>query len=135
MILRELGLPADLPTDERLGRLRKQHGFEMHDVQEIVQKHREQRRTSGRRDGLILKASLPPNVAGSSGSCLNRGERLPEAATKPSAKLQSPREPPAERPAVASRVIENQRVPPRRSRPLRLRFAPPTIKYKSQETR
>ena len=41
VILRELGLPADLPTDERLGRLRKQHGFEMHDIQEIVRKHRE----------------------------------------------------------------------------------------------
>jgi hypothetical protein len=43
VILRELGLPADLPTDERLGRLRKQHGFEMHGIQEIVRKHREQR--------------------------------------------------------------------------------------------
>ena len=43
VILRGLGLPADLPTDERLGRLRKQHGFEMHDIQEIVRKHREQR--------------------------------------------------------------------------------------------
>jgi hypothetical protein len=42
VILRELGLPANLPTDERLGRLRKQHGFEMHDIQEIVRKHREQ---------------------------------------------------------------------------------------------
>lgn len=41
VILKELGLPADLPTDERLGRLRRQHGFEMHDVQEIVRKHRE----------------------------------------------------------------------------------------------
>ena len=43
VILRELGLPTDLPTDERLGRLRKQHGFEMHDIQEIVRKHRERR--------------------------------------------------------------------------------------------
>jgi hypothetical protein len=42
VILRKLGLPADLPTDERLGRLRKQHGFEIHDIQEIVWKHREQ---------------------------------------------------------------------------------------------
>ena len=40
---RALGLPVDLPTDERLGQLRKQHGFEMHDIQEIVQKHRERR--------------------------------------------------------------------------------------------
>ena len=42
VILRELGLPADLPTDEQLGRLRKKHGFEMHDIREIVQKHYEQ---------------------------------------------------------------------------------------------
>lgn len=39
IVLRELGLPHDLPTDERLGRLRKEYGFEMHDVREIVQKH------------------------------------------------------------------------------------------------
>ena len=43
VILRKLGLPADLPSDERLGRLRKQHAFEIHDIQEIVRKHREQR--------------------------------------------------------------------------------------------
>ena len=43
VILQGLGLPTDLPTDERLGRLRKQHGFEMHDIQEIIRKHREQR--------------------------------------------------------------------------------------------
>jgi len=42
VILKELGLPVDLPTDERLGRLRKQHGFEMHDIQEIVRKHHQQ---------------------------------------------------------------------------------------------
>jgi hypothetical protein len=41
VILKELGLPANLPADERLGRLRRQHGFEMHDVQEIVRKHGE----------------------------------------------------------------------------------------------
>lgn len=41
VILRKLGLPADLPTDERLGRLRKQHAFEMHDIQEIVRQHRD----------------------------------------------------------------------------------------------
>jgi hypothetical protein len=41
VILEELGLPADLPTGERLGRLRKQHGFEMHDIQEVVRKHRD----------------------------------------------------------------------------------------------
>ena len=42
VILRELGLQADLPTDEQLGRLRKKHGFEMHDIKEIVRKHHEQ---------------------------------------------------------------------------------------------
>ena len=41
VILRKLGLPADLPADERLGRLRKQYGFGIHDTQEIVRKHRE----------------------------------------------------------------------------------------------
>jgi hypothetical protein len=39
VILKELGLPLDLPTDERLGRLRKKHDFEMHDVQKIVEKY------------------------------------------------------------------------------------------------
>jgi hypothetical protein len=43
VILKELGLPANLPTDELLGRLRRQHGFEMHDIQEIVHKHRGQK--------------------------------------------------------------------------------------------
>ncbi len=42
VILKELGLPSDLPIDERMGRLRKQHHFEMHDIQEIVRKHQEQ---------------------------------------------------------------------------------------------
>jgi hypothetical protein len=41
VILSELGLPANLPTDEPLGRLRRQYGFEMHDIQEIVRKHHE----------------------------------------------------------------------------------------------
>jgi hypothetical protein len=41
VILKELGLPIDLPTDARLGRLRKQHDFEMHDIQEIIRKHQE----------------------------------------------------------------------------------------------
>jgi hypothetical protein len=41
VILKELGLPANLPADERLGRLRKQYGFQMHDIQEIVQQHQE----------------------------------------------------------------------------------------------
>jgi hypothetical protein len=39
VILKELGLPPDTPLDERLGRLRKQYEFEMHTVQDIVQKH------------------------------------------------------------------------------------------------
>jgi len=43
VVLRELGLPLDLPTDERLGRLRRRYGFEMHDVRQIVQKHLEKR--------------------------------------------------------------------------------------------
>jgi hypothetical protein len=43
VILSELGLPASLSTDERLGRLRRQYGFEMHDIQEVVRKYREQR--------------------------------------------------------------------------------------------
>jgi hypothetical protein len=43
VVLRELGLPLDLPTDERLGRLRREHAFEMQDVRDIVRKHVEQR--------------------------------------------------------------------------------------------
>jgi hypothetical protein len=39
VILKELGLPSDLPTDERLGKLRKKHDFKIHDIQNIVQKH------------------------------------------------------------------------------------------------
>jgi hypothetical protein len=42
VILKELGLPPDTPTNERVGRLRKKYGFEMHTVQAIVQKHLEQ---------------------------------------------------------------------------------------------
>ena len=42
VVLRELGLPLNVPTDERLGRLRRRYGFEMHDVREVVQKHLEQ---------------------------------------------------------------------------------------------
>jgi hypothetical protein len=40
IILRELGLPPDIPVDEGLGRLRKVHGFEMHELREIVERHR-----------------------------------------------------------------------------------------------
>ena len=39
VVLRELGLPEDLPRDENLGRLRRAHGFEMQDVREAVRKH------------------------------------------------------------------------------------------------
>jgi hypothetical protein len=42
-ILKELGLPRDVPTDERLGRLRKQYGFEMEAVRNAVRKNLESR--------------------------------------------------------------------------------------------
>ncbi len=42
VILRELGLPLDVPADDRLGRLRRQYGFEIQAVREIVKKHAEQ---------------------------------------------------------------------------------------------
>jgi hypothetical protein len=42
VILKELGLPLDLSTDERLGRLRTKYGFEVNDVRKIVQKHLQQ---------------------------------------------------------------------------------------------
>lgn len=35
-VLRELGLPADVPRDERLGRLRRQYGFDMPALRRIV---------------------------------------------------------------------------------------------------
>lgn len=35
-ILKELGLPSDVRSDERLGRLRRMHGFRMSDVRQIV---------------------------------------------------------------------------------------------------
>jgi hypothetical protein len=41
-ILRELGLPSGLPSEERLGRLRRAYGFEMHDVREVIRRHTEQ---------------------------------------------------------------------------------------------
>mgnify|MGYP000241628185 CR=1 FL=1 len=41
VILRELGLPPQVPVDVHLGRLRKQHGFKLHDVREIVRRHLE----------------------------------------------------------------------------------------------
>ena len=39
VILRELGLPPQVPVDARIGRLRKEYGFELHDVREIVRRH------------------------------------------------------------------------------------------------
>lgn len=41
MILKELGLLAGVPTDERLGRLRRKYSFEMNDIRAIIQKHHE----------------------------------------------------------------------------------------------
>ncbi|OGP86840.1 MAG: hypothetical protein A2Y95_01385 [Deltaproteobacteria bacterium RBG_13_65_10] len=43
VILRDLGLPPDLPLDVRLGRLRKEHGFELNDVREVVRRRLEER--------------------------------------------------------------------------------------------
>ena len=43
VILRELGLPPDVPTDERLGKLRKQYGFNIRDIRAIARKHAKQR--------------------------------------------------------------------------------------------
>jgi hypothetical protein len=36
-IIEELGLPADVQQDERLGRLKTTHGFAIDDVRRIVQ--------------------------------------------------------------------------------------------------
>jgi hypothetical protein len=41
VILRELGLPGNLPMDENLGKLRKEYGFELNDVREVVKKQGE----------------------------------------------------------------------------------------------
>jgi hypothetical protein len=43
-IVKELGLPSDLPTDEQLGRLRRKYGFEMSKVREAVQRQIEQQK-------------------------------------------------------------------------------------------
>jgi hypothetical protein len=45
VIAKTLGLPPDVPTDERLGRLRKKYSFEIHDIREIVEKHSQPRET------------------------------------------------------------------------------------------
>lgn len=39
-ILDELGLPSDVSTDEKLGQLKRTHGFELETVREIIEKHR-----------------------------------------------------------------------------------------------
>jgi hypothetical protein len=41
-ILGDLGLPLDVPVDERLGRLRREHGFEVHDVRDVVRRRLEE---------------------------------------------------------------------------------------------
>jgi hypothetical protein len=40
-VLRELGLPEEVPRDERLGKLRRQYGFDMALVRRIVDDYRE----------------------------------------------------------------------------------------------
>ena len=40
VIVRGLGLPDGVSPDERLGRLRREHGFSMSDVRRIVEEHR-----------------------------------------------------------------------------------------------
>lgn len=47
VILKELGLPSDTPSDEQMGRLRRQHGFEMEAVRKVVQKQLEQQPKQG----------------------------------------------------------------------------------------
>lgn len=49
-ILRELGLPADLPRDERLGWLKRTHGFTIEEVRRIVQAYQEGEALPPRRD-------------------------------------------------------------------------------------
>ncbi len=39
LILKEMKLPADVPMDERLGRLRKKYNFDMHELRAIVEKN------------------------------------------------------------------------------------------------
>ena len=39
VVLRKLGLPSDVPREERLGRLGHQYGFEMEAVRQIVDNH------------------------------------------------------------------------------------------------
>jgi hypothetical protein len=43
VILRELDLPPQTPVNARLGRLRREYGFELDDVREIVRRHVESR--------------------------------------------------------------------------------------------
>jgi hypothetical protein len=38
VILQDLGLPQNIPLNERLGRLRYQYGFEIKDVRKILNK-------------------------------------------------------------------------------------------------
>jgi hypothetical protein len=45
-ILRDLGVPEDVPAEERLGRLRRTYGFSMDELREVVKEPR--------RDGGVL---------------------------------------------------------------------------------
>jgi hypothetical protein len=51
-ILRELGLPPGLSRDERLGRLKRTHGFTMEEVRRIVQAYQEREVRPPRNDRL-----------------------------------------------------------------------------------
>ncbi len=42
VIVSELGLPPELPGGARLGRLRKEYGFELDDVRKVVRRHLKQ---------------------------------------------------------------------------------------------
>lgn len=46
-LVEELGLPANLPTDEKLGKLRRQYGFEMSDVRKAVERLQRQDKNKG----------------------------------------------------------------------------------------
>ena len=70
VILQDLGLPSDIPKDERLGRLRKEHEFELNDLREIVRKRVEEKRAGtdmhtlrGPRDGTDIRLPAPPSDA------------------------------------------------------------------------
>lgn len=47
IILREVGLPSNLPVNERLGRVCRKHGLSLHDVREVVREQVEKNRAAG----------------------------------------------------------------------------------------